>query len=604
MTKEVQALVEEAFDLEEALDILRNIYLIDRWFTFPKFHESADYAVAMMNEAPQVHAEKLEYPADGKSRFFDWTMPLAWDAQEAYLEIIEPKVPDRYLARRMKDPCSLVMWSAPTPPEGVEAELVYWEGLDEEQRQSIDLKGKMVFTTQNPREMKPLWASKGAVGIVSSTMPNPEAVSEGIFWVNGWGDRPGGWALLADDSRLFGFGISPNRGKELIRLFEENLTIRVRAVVNSKLYEGTLPQVCGFIQGETDEEVLIIGHQFEVGADDNASGCAIIVELARGLGRLIEAGKLPRPRRSLRFITGAECYTTFAYASTYPERMARTIAGLNIDMISVRGGREPATFRILATPHANICFCDRLLARIVKDTFAQCNIPAEIQFRPYNWSDNILSDPLIDVPTPFLWNNDMSIWHTSYDTPEMVDPQMLRAVGIASGTYLLTLANAGPREALVLADEMAHLARRQIEEAPPERKSYLRDRQKDMMASISRLDPGNNLELARKLTVIQQELDSLAPPTPPVEAKGEAAIVPKAMCPAPLTFEKIPAQEWKDFPAPRWHTTMASLLQWANGKRTLAEIEQLTIGERGKCDLPVVPLFKFLQKHGYVEFVS
>src|SRR6202012_3780501 len=55
------------------------------------------------------------------------------------------------------------------------------------------------------------------------------------------------------------------------------------------------------------------------GANDNASGCVTILEVARTLQKLISAGTLPRPARTLRFIWPPEIEGTVTLLNAKPE---------------------------------------------------------------------------------------------------------------------------------------------------------------------------------------------------------------------------------------------------------------------------------------------
>ena len=70
-------------------------------------------------------------------------MPLAWDVRVGTLEIVDPPVPAerRVLADYQKVPASVCMWSGPTVPNGVVAEVVLPSGS----LANSDLKGKLVL---------------------------------------------------------------------------------------------------------------------------------------------------------------------------------------------------------------------------------------------------------------------------------------------------------------------------------------------------------------------------------------------------------------------------------------------------------------------------
>ena len=70
---------------------------------------------------------------------------------------------------------------------------------------------------------------------------------------------------------------------------------------------------------------------FEVGAGDNDTGVASIIEATATLNRLIKAGRLPRPKRTIRILAMGERYGTLAYLYAHQDRVKRTIAGMCID---------------------------------------------------------------------------------------------------------------------------------------------------------------------------------------------------------------------------------------------------------------------------------
>jgi len=74
------------------------------------------------------------------------------------------------------------------------------------------------------------------------------------------------------------------------------------------------------------------------GANDNASGCAANLEIARTLKLLIDAKRIPPPARTIRFIWPSEMTGTIAYLTKYPEIAGRIRAAIHLDMVG--GGAE------------------------------------------------------------------------------------------------------------------------------------------------------------------------------------------------------------------------------------------------------------------------
>ena len=119
----------------------------DRWFTFPKFEETATYLKSRLQESGLTDIEIDGASADGHTQAGFWTMPLAWDVKAARLEMTSPE--KMVLCDYEKVPTCLGMWSGPTPAGGIDAELVDLRNTPWEQ-----VKGKIVLTDKNPASLK------------------------------------------------------------------------------------------------------------------------------------------------------------------------------------------------------------------------------------------------------------------------------------------------------------------------------------------------------------------------------------------------------------------------------------------------------------------
>jgi hypothetical protein len=104
-----------------------------------------------------------------------------------------------------------------------------------------------------------------------------------------------------DESPVICVVISGRRAQELRALICQGKTLRVHAVVDARLVPGHLEVVTGLIPGAMypDEEIIVTAHldHYKPGANDNASGSAAILEMAR-LGELSKTRTPPPLRRS------------------------------------------------------------------------------------------------------------------------------------------------------------------------------------------------------------------------------------------------------------------------------------------------------------------
>jgi hypothetical protein len=102
--------------------------------------------------------------------------------------------------------------------------------------------------------------------------------------------------------------VSLKTARALQARLKDKETIRLHATVEAGQHPGFYEVVTAVIPGSDpqlkEQEIAFschLDHQ-RPGANDNASGCATILEVARTLGKLIGDGRLARPARTIRFI--------------------------------------------------------------------------------------------------------------------------------------------------------------------------------------------------------------------------------------------------------------------------------------------------------------
>src|SRR3954447_8229536 len=449
----------DAANTDQAVRDVRTIWETDRWFTFPKFEETAKNVAAIMRRAGLEDGEIANAPADGVTQAGFWSEPLAWDVHVGTLEIVEPQLAadQRVLADYRKVPTSVCMWSGPTPPGGVVAEVVAPAGNTD----GMDLKGKIVLGQRGSKAA--LWKA-GAIGIISENTENRDLVDE-RGWVNSFGDN--GWSFTKGSSPLACFSITP-RGSQLLRGFLQKGPVKVRANVDSRYYAGVYPYVSGVIRGTdgaSGEEVLSLGHLFEQGAHDNATGVASIIGAAETINRLIQAGKLPRPKRTIRVLGMGECYGTLYYLQQNPDRVKRTIAAMCIDSPAGLQNLAGTEYTWILNPHSAKSYVDALALRLAEEYYPSVGRPwSSMEHR--SSTDNYLGDPSIGVPTVMPHGGyGVLAHHNSHDTPATVDPKSLRDLMVMNAAYTYFLAAAGPAEKRWMAEVALTRAHGQLLEA-------------------------------------------------------------------------------------------------------------------------------------------
>jgi hypothetical protein len=626
----LQTLV-ESVNPDQAMRDVRTIWETDRWFTFPKFEETAKNVAAIMRRAGLEDIEIGNAPADGVTQGGFWTEPLAWDVHVGTLEIVEPQVAadQRVLADYQKVPTSVCMWSGPTPAGGVTAEVIAPPGNLE----NVDLKGKLLLGQRGSKAA--LWKA-GALGIISENTENRELTDE-RGWVNSFGDN--GWSYTKGSSPLVCFSITP-RGSQLLRGLLAKGPVKVRANVDSRYYAGVYPYVTGIIRGTEgagSEEVLSLGHLFEQGAHDNATGVASILGAAETVNRLIRAGKLARPRRNIRVLGMGECYGTMYYLQQNQDRVKRTIAAMCIDTPAGLQNLAGTEHTWVLNPHAAKSFVDAFALRLAAEYYPTAG-------RPWGWqehrssTDNYLGDPTIGIPTVMpRAGYGVLAHHNSHDTPATVDPKSLRDLMVMNGAYTYFLAAAGAAEKRWLAevaltrgyDQLATATGTILDQVAVaesaerlgrllyqggERLDYALDRESQAVRSAGELATGpadlsafarqqkTRLEAAVRERAAALQLGTIEPIAPARNPEAEKIVVRRKRM-GTITLDDLPREQRENWPAASFWGVPVSALYWCDGKRNLAEVIRLTQLEMGPQDFDFVGYFRFLEKRGYVEFV-
>jgi hypothetical protein len=626
-------LLRQEINPEQSMKDVRTIWETDRWATFPKFEETAKNVAAIMRRAGLDDVEIVNAAADGVTKSGFWTTPLAWDAKVGTLEIVEPEVPadQRVLADFQKSPASLAMWSGPTPPGGVVTEVV----LAPRNLQGLDVKGKLLFGMGGQAKMTAVRA--GALGIISDNTENRDLVDE-RGWINSFGDN--GWAFNKGNTPLVCFSITP-RGSQFLRELLKKGPVKVRANVDTRFYSGVYPYVTGVIRG-TDganaEEVLSLGHLYELGAHDNATGVAAIIGAAENLNRLIKAGRLPRPKRTIRVLGMGECYGTMHYLENNKERVKRTVAGMCIDSPAGLQNLAMTEYTWIMNPDSAKSYVDALTLRLAEEYFPSIG-------RPWRWmahrstTDNFLGDPSIGIPTVMPYGGyGVMAHHNSGDTPESVDPKSIRDIMVMNAAYAYFIAAAGPTEKRWMAElalthsyrQMAATTEKILDQITvskdtqtlgrilhnsQERLDYSLDRESkavrsawDLDEALAELNSYAQVQKARLRRSVRDRaaalnLGAVETITPTQNPEAQTIVVRRKKM-GTITLDDLPRDKRENFPAASFFGVPVSALYWCDGKRNLAEVIRLTQLEMGPQQFDFVGYFKFLEKHGYVEFVK
>jgi aminopeptidase YwaD len=437
----------------------------------PGFHEAAEFMAAKAREygLEDVHIES--FPADGKTTYNTFRSYLGWEPISGVLNEVAPSA--AVIADYSKMRTALADYSNTS---NVTADLIdVGPGTLARDYEGKAVKGKIVLAGSDLATVhRQAVELRGAAGVLSY-QPNQ---------VTGWsGDYPDlvRWGHLSpyNEKNTFAFMISLRRAREFQSRLARGENIRLQAMVDARMKPSNFEVVTGVIRGSDPDagEIVFSCHlcHQKPGANDDASGAAAILEDARLLVKLITEGKLPRPRRTIRFMWPPEIAGTMCYLARHADEIPKMRAAIHMDMVGGDPKITKAILHLTRTPASLPSFVNDVAAvfgEYVMDgarraamagDFSDANISPEgskdmllADFHDFTMGSDhdVYEEGSFRVPTIYMNDWPDVFIHTNQDTPDNMDAtklQRVAVIGAASGYFL---ASAGPAEGKKLAGEV------------------------------------------------------------------------------------------------------------------------------------------------------
>jgi hypothetical protein len=467
------------------------------------FHSAAELVAERAREYGLSDVAILEFPADGKIFYGTQRSRPAWDAEVGELwernvapercdeAKIQMEVDKRLLANSEVDierkatsrskkafedcrqmvesgvrlasyQAEPVVLAEDSESADVTAELVdVGGGTSDADYAGKDVKGKIVLVSASPGAVQELAVGKfGAAGIVSYAQNQKNA------W---WGEDENliRWGHLETftEHKTFAFMVSLKTERGMRERLARGEKITLHAVVKAGQHAGNYEVVTATIPGSDpklkEEEIVFschLDHQ-RPGANDNASGCVTILEVARTLQKLIAEGKLARPARTIRFIWPPEIEGTLAFLNGKPEFASRIKAAIHMDMVG--GGPETkAVFHVTRGPMSLPSFVHDVawaFAEFVNEEsykFAATGKaeyplvapeggkePLRAEYSAYTMGSDhdVYQDSSFGIPAIYMNDWPDRYIHTNFDTAANIDTTKLKRaafIGAASAYFL------------------------------------------------------------------------------------------------------------------------------------------------------------------------
>lgn len=485
-----RSLFSEALSGETAKDYAIAISRYHRVQGSRGYRAAAEYVLEVLREGGFGGEDAFieSFPSDGRSVYQTWESPSGWDIHRAELRMVEPQ--DERIAGYPEIAMSLMTYSNPGRARG---ELVWvGTGTRDADYDGKDVAGKLVLATGYGGDVHRLAVLKYGAQAVVCYLDDDRATEFPDMLA-----YTGIWPRSDELERVrFGFNLTRRQGERLRALLESGQRVVMEAEVEGTGLEPFYMDVPVAVIRGTDPdagELVYSGHldHPKESANDNGSGSAAMMDMAITLKALIDQGRLPRPKRTLRFLWVPEFYGMMAYVDAHPEMKGpalggKTLGNINLDMVGENLEIIHTKMILTRTPAS--------IPSVVNDVVE--NMAVMVRGMNIRTPRGSLSEPNI-LLTPYSGGSDHNVFidrkvpgvmlghapdythHTSEDTPDKVDPVELERSEVLALSSFWYLANLTERQGIELsylagakaAERLGEAARegiRHLLAAPPE----------------------------------------------------------------------------------------------------------------------------------------
>jgi len=229
-----------------------------------------------------------------------------------------------------------------------------------------------------------------------------------------------------------------------------------------KVYEAISSRVIATLKGDPD--LIRLEAEAEEEIYELKSGDEVV---KRALDKLIEQGKIERPKRSIRFLWIPEISGTREYLRRYPEEVKRIIAAINLDMVGEDVKKNHNSLILYRSIDSRASF----LNDICQELFEYVGITNRERVHDRGWTNMLnpifdpngsrdpfyynieryygSSDHIVFLDREFgipavLFNNwpDM-FYHSNEDRPDKADPTQLKRAAFLALASAYVIADAG-----------------------------------------------------------------------------------------------------------------------------------------------------------------
>ncbi len=264
-----------------------------------------------------------------------------WESVNASVEIEGEK--EEPLLAHHSNRNMIALNSYSTSKEGVSAEVIYIKDI--KKITDIDVKGKIVFAETSPYKIYKSAIIEGkAAGIMTYNNPSylqPEKNTTSIQFRS---------IPLDTINKSWAIAMSFAAKERLKKSLEKGRTT-LNVKIETNIYPSEELTIIADVKGSNSqkERLIFSAHIQEPGANDNATGVGVALEMASLTAKFIKQ-KQYQPKRTLTFLWGDEILSTRRYVKEDSIRAKDIKWGISLDMVGEDTEKTGGTFLIEKMP--------------------------------------------------------------------------------------------------------------------------------------------------------------------------------------------------------------------------------------------------------------
>ncbi|MEZ4796085.1 MAG: M28 family peptidase [Flavobacteriaceae bacterium] len=460
-----------------------------------------------------------------------------WEPVDAALSIVGQSEP---LLKFETNRNMIFQYSSSTPEEGIVAEIVHIESLDDFKTKEV--KGKIVFAEMSPYSIYNAAITQGnAVGILTYDNPSYLQPEKNVTSIQ--------FRSLRYKEGVDAWGIALSyQAKESLKKELSKGIVTAKVNITTKIYPSEELTVVASIKGNrlANESLVFSAHVQEPGANDNATGVGTQLEMAILSAKLVQDNTIDL-KRTLTFLWGDEITSTRRYIEENNGKNTTIKWGISLDMVGENTDITGGTFLIEKMPDPSAIWTRG------KDKHSEWGgeILKEEDMKPHYLNDFIINTfnaqgkfanwtvetnpfeggsdhtPFLraNIPGLLLWHFTDQFYHTDNDRIDKVSQETMKNVGTGALVSAFTLLNADSEFGVQLVDSIIITAKDRLNdeyalsktaiskgEDAKEQIHILNTWQKwytDTLETIKDVEPNENPQLSSKIQKAKEELSQI-----------------------------------------------------------------------------------------------